>query len=130
MGEARQQMVKSSNAPKDNVMKKNTETTNTEPESTDSGPSGMLFFIGLIVAIFIQMQFFSKSDKPTVGQEVVATGKEVLATFQTISDGDTKSLVGLSTGELRQRLGKPDDVDVPYVRLWSVLLSGCGGSIF
>ena len=90
----------------------------------------MLFFIGLIVAIFIQMQFFSKSDKPTVGQEVVATGKEVLATFQTISDGDTKSLVGLSTGELRQRLGKPDDVDVPYVRLWSVLLSGCGGSIF
>lgn len=30
--------------------------------------------------------------------------------IQTISEADTNSLVGLSTGELRQRLGKPSSV--------------------
>lgn len=112
MGEARQQMVKSNNAPKDNAMSTNTEATNTQSESTVSGLGGMLYtYIGILVMVFIQTQL--KSDKPTVGKEVVATGKEVLASFQTISDADTHSLVGLSTGQFRQRLGKPDSVSFP-----------------
>lgn len=65
-------------------------------------PAEVFTCIGILVMGLVSRQF--QTDRPTVG-------KEVLAGFQTISDSETSSLVGLSTNNLRQRLGKPNDVE-------------------
>ena len=76
-------------------------TNNKDKTNGINIPPFALTCIGILVMVLVSRQF--KTDRPTVG-------KEVLAGFQTISDSETSSLVGLSTNDLRQRLGKPNDV--------------------
>lgn len=74
-----------------------------QEKTTDSNFSstiGAAFIMGLIGLLY---QSYYKTDKPTVV-------KDFIAGFDTISDAETDFLIGLSTSELRQRLGKPDNV--------------------
>jgi hypothetical protein len=81
----------------------------TENKETEWNIPGLGLGIFLVLMVLIKSQF--KTDKPTVGKEFVAGGKEFIAGFDTISDSETDSLIGLATAELRQRLGKPDGVN-------------------
>jgi hypothetical protein len=83
----------------------------TENKETWWNFPGLGLGIFLVLMVLFKSQF--KTDKPTVGKDFVAGGKEIIAGFDTISDAETDSLIGLSTSELRQRLGKPNNVKFP-----------------
>lgn len=76
----------------------------TENKEAGWNVPGLGLGIFLVLMLLIKSQF--NSEGPTVG-------KDVRAGFQTISVNDANSLVGLSASELRQTLGKPDDVQLP-----------------
>ncbi|MEY4565266.1 MAG: hypothetical protein RLY14_236 [Planctomycetota bacterium] len=67
------------------------------------------FFTGCMVLLFrFGLPTFLKEKK----QEVTKATQEFISEFKSISDSEVATLRGLTPVQLRERLGKPDTVDI------------------
>ncbi len=67
------------------------------------------FFSGCMILLMrYGLPAFLKEKK----QEVTRATNELISEFKTISDSEVTDLHGLTTVQLRERLGKPDTVDI------------------